>query len=165
MGRYIRGGVDEVLSLGTLAGLTLVATPFDEVVRERTLISSLVATYAMSDMTLGASIGPIMVGIAHSDYTDAEIEEVIEMTDSWDEGNLVEQELSKRKIRRIGIFDLDGSGSDTVLNDGKPVKTKLNWILNSAQSLRLWAYNMGANALATTVPVVRIQGHANLWPR
>ncbi len=165
MGRYIKGGIDDVLSLGTLAGKTLIGTVFDEVVRERTLVSSIVATYSISDLTLGAGIGPVLVGIAHSDYSDAEIEAVIEMTDSWDEGNKTEQELAKRLVRRIGIFEVSASGEDAVLNDGVPIKTKLNWILNSAQSLRLWAYNMGANPLATTVPLVSLQGHANLWPR
>ncbi len=165
MGKYIRGGIDDVLSLGTLAGKTLIGTVLDEVVRERTLISSIVAVYSASDVTLGSGIGPILVGVAHSDYSDAEIEEVIEMTDSWDEGNRVEQELSKRLIRRIGIFHFETSGGDSVLNEGRLIKTKLNWVLNSAQSLKLWAYNLGANAFATTVLLIAIQGHANLWPR
>jgi len=28
----------------------------------------------------------------------------------------------------------------------------------------MWAYNAGSNALATTVPNVSVDGHANLWP-
>ncbi len=102
-----------------------------------------------------------MIGLAHSDYTDAEIEEYIETTDSWDQGNLVQgKEVRKRLIRRIGIF-----GSSGVLNDGKPIHTRLNWLLRTGQTISLWAYNRGASALATTDPQVVAEGHANLWGR
>ncbi len=167
MGRYIRGSVNEGFSLGTLAGGTLLSTVFDETVSERTLISSLIATYALADVTVGTDIGPVMVGVAHSDYTDAEIEAVIEATSSWAEADLVAREVANRKVRRIGIFhgaNTNAAGIVT-LNDGKPIKTKLNWILTTGQTLNLWCYNMGANAFATTAPVCRIEGHANLWPR
>ncbi len=165
MGKYIKGSVDESLLLTTLAARTLVSAPFDETVEERTLISSLVATYAMGDFTVGSDIGPIMVGIAHSDYTAAEVEEVIEATNSWTEGDLVAQEVARRKVRIIGIFSMPAAGADAVLNEGKPIKSKLNWILNAGDTLDLWAYNLGASPVATTVPDIHCQGHANLWPR
>ncbi len=169
MGRYLRGSVDENLSLGTLASLTLVSANFDESVVERTLISSLVATYAMTDFTSGVQDGPIIVGVAHSDYTDAEIEEVLENTGSWNEGDIVQtREVGKRLIRRIGVFVPGGNHqpTDTVaLNDGKPVKTKLNWILTTGDTLVVWCYNAGGSALAGTSPQVQVTGHANLWPR
>ncbi len=165
MGKYIRGGIDEQLSLGTLAALDVIVGAFDEVVNGRTLVSSIVATWAIGAWTDDGS-GPLMVGIAHGDYADAEIEEFIEATGSWDEGNLTEQEISQRKIRRIGSMTgpISAPGG-AILNDGKPVKTKLNWILNDGETLKFWCYNQGAAPLATTVPVLRIEGHANLWPR
>ncbi len=166
MGRYIRGGVDETLTLSTLAAKTAISDGFDEVVNERTLVSSLVATYALAAFTKSTGDGPILVGVAHGDYTTAEIEEFVEMTDSWDEGNLVEQEIAKRKIRRIGIFDNPvDEAAVSVLNDGKPIKTKLNWILLQGQTLKVWAYNMGTSALATTSPLVLLEGHVNLFPK
>ncbi len=166
MGRYLRGTVDETTLLGTLAGSTLISDIYDNVVNERTLVSSHIGTWTLSDLTPGAGVGPILVGIAHSDYTNAEIEEVIEATASWNEGDLLAQERAKRKVRRIGIFDtLDNAADSVVLNDGKPIKTKLNWILLQGQSLRFWAYNMGTGALATTDPRLQVQGHVNLFPR
>ncbi len=169
MGRYIRGGVDESLVLTTIGARALLKISFDETVNERTLVSSVVATYALDDLTEGAGIGPIMVGLAHDDYTAAEIEEFIENTGSWDEGDLVQQEVGKRKIRVVGIFQTahsvaTGLGSAT-LNDGKPIKTKMNWILNQGQTLSVWGYNLGTAPVATTVPEISVQGHANLWPR
>ncbi len=168
MGRYIRGNVDETLALGTLAGRTLISGDFDDAVNERTRISSIIAAYSVLNATPGGDIGPIMVGVAHSDYGDGEIEAFIENTGSWDEGNLVEQrEIGKRLIRVIGIFPDEGGAAlsvNKVLNDGKPIKTKLNWTLLQAQTLSLWAYNLGTTAFATTDPQVRCQGHVNLWP-
>ncbi len=168
MGRYLRGSVDESLTLGTLAATTLVSAAFDEVVTEESRLTSIVGTWAMADMTAAAGAGPIMVGYAHSDYTDAEIEEVIENTGSWDIGNLVQQETAKRLVRRVGLFQTSPAGAATgiqTLNDGKPIKTKLNWNLKTGATVRVWAYNTGSAALAGTSPVVRLQGHANLFPR
>ncbi len=161
MGRYIRGSIDELLALGALAATTLVGVDFDETVNERSLVSTIVATWALSDTTIAANRGPVTVGVAHGDYTDAEIEAVIENTGSWNEGDKVQQEVAKRLVRRVGTLTPDGQIA--LLNDGKPVKTKLNWILNQGETLRLWAYNQGSVAL--DAGAVRIQGHANLWPK
>ncbi len=164
MGKYIRGGVNETLSLGTLAATTLVGVDFDEVVNGRTLVSSIVAAYSLADVVAAANRGPILVGIAHGDYTDAEIEEVIELTQSWNEGDKVAQEVAKRLVRRIGVFSDTLEAEDTeVLNDGKPIKTKLNWILNDGETLRLWGYNTGTAALAAGA--IRMEGHVNLFPK
>ncbi len=166
MGKYIRGSVDETLAITTLAARTLVSSPFDESVNERTRVSAIVATYSMRGLTPAGDVGPIMVGIAHSDYTAPEIEEVIENTGSWNEGAKIEQERAKRLVRIIGVFDNpEDALKATVLNDGRPIKTKLNWILLQSQSLKLWAYNLGESAVATTVPDIDCQGHVNLWPQ
>ncbi len=164
--RYLKGQADEVLNLGTLAASTLVGALFDESVVDRTFVSSLRATHSLDNFTPTITRGPILVGVAHGDYTDAEIEEWIENTGSWNEGNLVQQEVAKRRIRRIGIFDTPDAAVDSVvLNDGRPITTKLGWILLEAQTLRQWAYNLGTGALATTDPAYRVQGHVNLWPQ
>ncbi len=168
MGRYIRGSVDETLNLGTLAAATLVGASFDETVNERTYVSSISAIYTLDLLTAGAGVGPIMVGVAHGDYVDSEIEAWIENSGSWNEGDLVQQEVGQRRCRRVGVFNPAGETTTTetiALNEGRPVKTKLGWTLLQGQSLRQWAYNMGTAALATTNPSFRMQGHVNLWPR
>ncbi len=163
--KYLRGNADEQVDLTTLATLTLANAPFDDVVFNRTWVSTLIARWAMSNWTPIADVGPIMVGVAHSDYSKAEIEEFIENTASWNEGNLVQQEIAKRKIKIVGILENPADVNATaVLNDGKPIRTKCNWILMEGQTLQAWAYNLGTAAVATTVPRLRVQGHANLWP-
>ncbi len=166
MGRYIRGAVDEDMALGTLAAKTLVIQTFGNTVTERSLVSSVQLLWSMVGKSVADNQGPIMVGLCHSDYTAAEVEAWIEQQNSWQESDLVAREISGRKIRRVGVFPEQGADLSTqVLNDGKPIKTKLNWILNAGQSLDFWAYNNGSAALATTDPNVVISGHANLWPR
>ncbi len=165
MGRYLKGAIDEGLTIGALATKDVVAAAFDETVNERTRVSSIVATYVLADLTPSVDDGPIFVGVAHGDYSATEIEEFLEATGSWNEGDLVEQEIAKRKIRRIGIFDEPTVDVKAVrLNDGVPIRTKLNWILNQGQGLQLWAYNLGAGGI-TTGATVHVAGHANLWPQ
>ncbi len=167
MGRYIRGNVQLTLPLTTLAANTLVSTALGAVT-ERTLISSLIATWTLRTLTVADNVGPIKVGVSHSDYTDAEVEQWIEQSEStsWAEADKVAQEISRRKIRRIGVFEAPGVAlGPSSLRDGKEIKTKLNWILTVGQTVNVWAYNMGSSAVATTVPDLNVEGHANLWPR
>ncbi len=166
MGRYIRGNVNEVLALGTLASLTGVIAAFDDTVEERTLISSIIASYALEGYTGVLGDGPVMVGIAHGDYSLAEIEAWIENAQGWQEGDHVAREVGARLVRVIGTFGVtvaSDAGIET-LNDGKKIKTKLNWILNASQTLTLWAYNLGSGAL-TTGSIVHANGHVNLFPK
>ncbi len=162
MGRYIRGGIEENLELGALVTKSLTSAPNADVVTEKTWISSVVLNWAISDLTGSADTGPIVVGVAHSDYTDAEIEAFVEQVTSWDEGDLTSREIGSRKIRTIGQFHPEDTGSR--LNDGKPISTKLGWMLTTANTIDFWAYNQGSANLADGA-VVNIVGHANLWPR
>ncbi len=164
--RYIRGGIEEDLSLGTLGSKTLISIAGSDVVTEKAWISSVKATWALSDFTFAAGDGPILVGVAHSDYTDAEIEAWVEQTTSWDEGDLVSQEIAKRKIRQVGTFSSGTIGlvGDQILNNGRPITTKLGWELTTGNNIDFWAYNQGSSPL-TTAANVRVAGHANLWPR
>ncbi len=163
--RYIRGTVDKRLSLGTLAGDTAIAANFDGTVSERTWCSSVVATWGMDEFTTGTDDGPIIVGLAHSDYTAAEIEEWVENNPGWSEADQVAQEIGQRKIRRVGMFADGASASvNIVLNDGRQIHTKCGWMLLQGQTIKVWAYNAGSSPLATTDPTVHVQGHANLWP-
>ncbi len=155
---YLKGNIDEQLVVSTLTAKSLVSAVFDESPEEQTLVSSIVCAYQMSGITPGE--GPFLFGIAHSDYTDAEIEQVIEATTSWDAGDKIAQEIGRRLVRQLGQFEATTAQED--FNDGKPLKTKLNWKLNTSDTLRLWIYNLGANTL-TDGSNLFANGHANLW--
>jgi len=163
MSKYTPGNVSEKLELGALGALTAISQIFNDTVPDTMRCTSLKATYALQGFTPGSDDGPIMVGVAHSDYTTAEIEAWIELINSWDFGDLSQREVTERLIRKIGIFENPTlSSASTTLNDGKPIRTRLNWLLREGQSLRLWAYNLGESIL-TSSPEVLAQGKANLW--
>ncbi len=155
---YIKGRVDHSLAAGSLTTLNVVSSILGNTAEEATRIGGIRAGWSSSGFTPGE--GPIYVGVAHSDYTAAEIEECLEVADSWNKGNKTDRERGKRLIRTIGAFPLV-SAAET-LNDGKPIYTKLNWRVESAQSLSVWIYNRTSGTL-TTGGAVNILGHANLW--
>ncbi len=164
--KYIAGLIDHDMELSTLAANTLIAEPLADTVDTPTWISSIDAVYTLNDFTAAGDDGPIAVGWAHTDYTDAEIEEWFENSGNWSENSLVEQEVGQRKCRLVGIFPRTATQSQdwVALEQGRPVKTKIGWKLTKGFGMRLWAYNMGDSALATTSPQVKVNGKANLWP-
>ncbi len=163
---YLRGAMEEELLLSTLAGKDVISDISDSTVDTKTWVSSCRLTWALSNLTEAFSQGPITVGLAHSDYTDAEIEEFLEQTASWTQGNLPGQEIARRKIRVVGTFDTPNIAlGKSVLNEGKPITTKCGFLLQIGDGVRYWAYNNGSNALATTSAELTVAGHANLWPR
>ncbi len=164
--RYLRGQIDHTLAIGALDALDLIGSIVGDTVTETTWLSSIRAIHTLVGFTPAAGDGPILVGVSHSDYTDAEIEGWIENNASWSKHNLVAQEIAKRKIRRIGVFQTEFDDTiitSSTLNDGKPITTKCGWQLGSAQTIRLWAFNMGSSTL-TTGALYKVEGHANLWP-
>ncbi len=97
--RYLKGKINEDADLTTLAANTSVKNGLTTVVDDSTWVSSIKATWSMTGFTPTNNAGPIYVGVAHNDYTNAEIQEWIENTGAWNAGDLQSQEIAKRKIR------------------------------------------------------------------
>jgi len=104
---------------------------------------------------LTAGDGPIVVGFAHSDYTDVEIEEAIEALTAISLGDKIAQEKANRLVRVVGVL----SEGDTALNNGMPVKTRLNWAIPIGKFVDLFIYNDGVQL--TTGAAVNFNG--DLW--
>ncbi len=163
--KYLRGNINHDSSLATLAGETMGSEVNADTLTEKAWLSSVVLKWTLSNFTPVVNVGPIMVGVAHPDYSSTEIEEWVENQQSWEETDMIGQEKARRKIREIGVFDTPADATQAVvLNDGKPIRTKCGWQLSTGQGLRMWTYNLGSAALQTTSPVVSIDGHCNLWP-
>lgn len=156
-GRLHVAKIDDSLPLSTLADDDVINAAFAGTVVGREFLLSTQATWALRDNTAGE--GPITVGIAHSNYTAAQIEEAIESTGSWDRGNQLSNEFAARKVRIVGSFAGEAVGE--VLNDGKPIKTICKWMTEAGDGLQLWAYNESGGPL-TTGGVVEISGKAFL---
>lgn len=163
--RYLRGAIELTIDVGTLAAGTLAAQVNGDTVEEKTWISSIVARYSLGSVTPIANLGPLVFGVAHSDYTAAEIQEFIDNTGSWKEGDKIAQEVGRRKIKIIGQFGIEDLAVETVAFDhGKKITTKLGWMLTTGQTFDLWIFNQGTVAFTTTDPDLSMVGHANLWP-
>ncbi len=112
------------------------------------------ATWSVQGLT--AEDGPITLGYAHSDYNVAQIKEALESAASINLGNKLEQEESNRLVRIVGLM----SSSTNSLNDGKPIKTRLNWLISIGDTVVAFAYNENTSALSTGA-VFNLQG--DLW--
>jgi len=162
--RYIRGRVKHEFQPGTLAPLSLFGEKETQSLDESAWLSSVKLLWSCSGFTSSDNRGPLMVGVAHSDYSNAEIESWVEASGQWTSGNKIQEEIRKRHIRQVGIFQIPlGSSGAIPLNDGKPITTKCGWQLVTDQTLKFWVYNMGTASLADGVDIL-ISGHANLWP-
>ena len=118
---------------------------------------SIRGTWSISGHTAGE--GPIHFGISHGDYTAAEVEEWFEGTAAMSQGDKVANERANRLCRQVGSFD--GLAADEVLNDGKPITTKLNWRIAETQVLNTWIYNQSGGVF-TTGTLVQCAGHITL---
>ncbi len=162
MSNYAKGKIEDELDILTLASKDLISALMTNTMDEAGTISSVEMVWSLSDFTAAAGDGPVVVGVAHGDYTNAEMEEAIEAAaGSWGRSDQVAREQADRKVRTVGVFQEIG-GTIDYLNDGLPIKTKLNWYLSTGQTLAIWAYNQGTGAL-TTGSTLNVLGHANIF--
>ncbi len=139
-------------ALGTLAAVTVIATDMvPDSDGEYTVVS---AEYTHGITGLTAGEGPITIGVAHSDYSVTEIKECVEAQASISLGDKVAQEQSNRLVRLLGRV----TAEEPNLNNGSPVKTKLNWKMTIGDQLVLFAYNDMSSAL-TTGAIQNAMGH------
>jgi len=113
---------------------------------------SIKASWTMTGLV--ALDGPIVVGYAHSDYTVAEIKEAIESTGSIDQGDKTQQERANRLVRVVGVFVDEAS-----LNDGRPISTKLNWLIVPGKAINMFMYNDGI----TLTTGAKLSANGRMW--
>ncbi len=149
--------VDETESLSTLADNTaLIQALITSALTHDYRCTSIKVQWSLANLTAGE--GPIQVGVAHGDYSLAEIEEFLEQDAPTGPNSLVEREVAGRLIRRVGVFS--GVAAEEVLNDGKPIRTRLNWLIADGQRINSWVYN-NSGASLTTGALVRTFGECN----
>ncbi len=95
---------------------------------------------------------PMHCGIAHGDYTDAEIEENLEVS-FLGPGNKISQERARRLVRKTGILVAETEAQTKLQLKGKTgdglIRTKLKFVVQSGQNLSLWVWNQSGSALQT----------------
>ncbi len=118
-------------------------------------VVSIKGTWTIQGLTEGE--GPITVGFAHSDYSVTEIKECLEASAAIDPGDKIAREQANRLVRVVGTFAGDPSSA---LNDGKPISTRLNWLMVPGDAPNMFIYNEFTGSL-TTGASVNFAG--NMW--
>jgi len=138
-------------SLGTLGNLTAIVGALVDASDNEYRAISVKSTWSIRDFTAGE--GPISVGYAHGDYTATEIKEFLESGAAMTRNDKIAAEQANRLIRLVGVFS--GQGTDETLNDGKPIRTRLNWVIPDGGAINQFAYNHSGAALTTGAEVVQ----------
>jgi len=139
-----------------LAAKALIKTAMSEIADSDFIATSVIATYTaqVEQAADPNGLSNIALGLAKSDYTAQEIEEWIENSSGFKRANLIAQEISKRMIKNIGVFQPEtrvlAEHVNMELNDGMPVKTRLNWRIMEQTTLSFWIYNGGGTAIVTS---------------
>ncbi len=144
--------VNEVITLSTLADGAVISVDSDPFGREFYWISA--DLFWQLDGIISGQ-GPIIVGLAHNDYTDVEIAENLNITGMEDPGDKIAQERGRRLVRRSGQFA--AINVNEVLNDGMVKRTKAGWTLTDGFSAAFFAQNK-SGATLTTGASVRLSG-------
>jgi len=142
------------IALSTLAAGVVVAGGTTGVAPNSYRAVSSEQVWAIENLNTGE--GPLVVGYAHSDYTVTEIKEAIDASASIDPGLKIERERANRLVRIVGVITSDVDR----LNDGRPLKTRLNWLITPGDEVNIFALN-DSGATLTTGAVLHITG--NMW--
>ncbi len=139
--------------MGTLANKTAAVAALMNAPSQPVLVTSCKISFVWDDAT--AADGPLMVGLAHSDYTITEIKEYMEAIGSVDFSDKIAAERSRRLIRLVGTMHAPESVRLPLR------KIRLNWLINEDSNINQFIYNAGA-ALATGSEML-CMGQINLF--
>lgn len=150
----------DLVSLTTLAAVTAITGALTSGVSDDVRLSSVETSFQWDDAkgTGGGENedGPLIVGLAHGDYTTTEIEEYMKALSAVDFGDKIAAERSRRLIRVCGV-----------LSAMRPYllmkKYKLNWTLSEGIGVNAFAYNASSGTALTTGSILSIVGHANMF--
>ena len=150
--------VDGLNTLGTLAdGIVTNGTMLDASDEEYRVLS-LSTIWTLRDFTAGE--GPIVVGYAHGDYSVTEVKECLDAQAAIARGDKIVNEQANRLVRIVGAFP--GILANESLNDGKPIRTRLNWHIPDGKTVVGFAWAKGGVANLTTGADVQTFGKATI---
>lgn len=151
--RFVWLPVSESMALGTLADATALAAAIVTLGDAGFYLHAVKGTWTLRGAT--ATEGPITVGVAHGDYTVAEIKEW-EDASPTDPDDRVTIEQSRRLCRKVGAFSV--LSVSEVLKNGEEIKTPCRFSVGHTKTINMFAVNKSGSQL-TTGAVVRFDGH------
>ncbi len=146
--------------LGALAASDVMSAAISSTSANQYRVTSVKASYVITEKA-GNDDGQAF-GLAHSDYSAAEIEECLEAVGAIDQGDKVAQEQVNRLVRQIGTM-VSRDNTEATFNDGRPVKTKLNWLIGIGDTLVVWVRN-SSGVIYTTGASIRVNGEMWITP-
>ncbi len=102
---------------------------------------------AWSSKGATAGEGPIVVGLAHGDYIAAEIVENLDVS-FLGPGNKIQQEQSRRLVRRVGEI-ANANSIFHIAPEGGLIRTKSRFVVESGKAANMWAVNKSGAQLTT----------------
>ncbi len=143
--------IDHQLALLTLGDETVIANAVTTLGVTKIWAISADLTWSMSLHTPGE--GPIQVGLAQGDLTTTEIAESIQAS-PVSKSDIIAIERARRPVRRTGVFS--GAAAAESLNDGRKIRTKLRFTVDTGLEVSMWAMNKGT--ALTTGTLISVQG-------
>ncbi len=163
MSRYVKGDVALDVALSTLAAQDVVTSPFPNVDTQMRC-SSIVAAWTLQGGTsAGTGQGPLIVGLAHGDYSTAEILEWF-ASNAGIQADMIQQEHANRKCRHVGDMWTQDSGAGAAgtamgrLKNGSKIRTKMQWHLAEGADLAFWARNTDSAAVVNASTALTVTG-------
>ncbi len=158
MGSFQQLRAFSALSIGALAANDVVSGGVGPLLEEDYRVTSMDGVWSI----IGAvNEGPLVFGVAHGDYTAAEIEECLEASLTRP-GDKIAKEQANRLVRTIGV--LNNEQVPDIFNEGQAVKVKLNWALDGdadgVQGIQMWVHSLFSGTL-TTGQLLKFQGVLN----
>ena len=148
-------------AIGALASLDVIEFGITDLATSPLRVISADLSFALTDMAAFIDDGQEF-GLAHSDYSAAEIEECLEATGSFNVTDKIAAERANRLVRSLGTFVSGGASTDSSqsYNEGKPIHVKLNWHMGVGMGLVIWVRN-GSDTIYTSGTNIMATGH--LW--
>ncbi len=146
--RYHPVTVIESLGLSTLGGGSSIRGQLTaDTATERYWANSVHLTASIADATAGE--GPIDLWVCHSDLSTSEFDAFIANSTSFAAGNISSKEIQSRGkwAKHLGTIELDAASN--VLEDGRLMKVKLGFMIETSQTIFLHAINQGGSTLTT----------------
>ncbi len=148
------------ISVGAVAALDVVEASITTATSNPLRIMSVNISYKLTDLADVIDDG-MEFGLAHGDYSAAEIEECLEAQAGINKNDKVANEQANRLVRSIGVMQGSGVADGSLqFNNGLPVKTKLNWYIGIGQTLSLWVRN-GSDTIWTSGTNIVVLG--DIW--
>ncbi len=150
---------------GALATLDVVSSPITDVSPDPYRLLSANLGWSWGDIQAVADDG-LEFGLAHSDYTAAEVEECLEAQAAIDPGDKVAREQANRWVRSIGRISSAGvlvGGAAQAWNNGLPKFIRLNWYMSIGDTLNVWIRN-SSGTVWTTGSGLFVNGQITVTP-